>query len=163
MKIVLRVFLICISVAVLSCGSSSDSSDGSPSTSQCETTCTHIYEDCELALVDSSGESLTQSDCETSCLEQEGTLVDCLEEVECTETAIDTCLSSVEDDTTDTTDDGSTSSDNECDSDSDCSSSNNEECVSGTCVEQECNSDSDCGSCEYCSSGQCYSSFSPGC
>lgn len=144
----------------LSCGGSSDSGgddddDDGVTAAQCETTCEHVYEECDLVLVDAAGDTLTQAECETSCLDQEETLIDCLEDVACTEAAVNACLE-------DEGGGGGTDED-ECDSNSDCDSSNNETCVSGTCVEQECNSDADCGFCEECISNDCVDDTSPAC
>ena len=96
-------------VTGLSCGSSSDSGDDDDddgvTAAQCDTTCEHVYEDCGLALVDASGDTLTQSECETSCLDQEETLVDCLEDVTCTEAAVNPCLEETDEEEEDTDED----------------------------------------------------------
>lgn len=130
----------------LSCSSGSsdggddDDDDNTPSASQCSDTCEHVYDECGFALVASDGDDLSQDECEETCPDQTTTLIDCLEDVACTDAAINACLEGTEED--------------ECDSDNDCATG--EVCTNGTCVaEDECDSDFDCAADEECTAGTC--------
>ena len=69
-----------------------DDDEDTPSASQCTTTCEHVYDECDLILVDEDGIELSQDECEETCPDQTTTLVDCLEDVACTDAAVDACL-----------------------------------------------------------------------
>ena len=142
-------FLILVIGVGLGCSGSSseesddddDDDDDTPSASQCEDACEHVYDECGFVLVDSDGSDLSQSECEETCPDQTTTLIDCLEDVTCTEAAINACLEGTDED--------------ECDSNLDCATG--EECSNGTCVAlDECGSNNDCDTDETCINGYCY-------
>ncbi|MDO8518849.1 MAG: hypothetical protein Q7T11_01645 [Deltaproteobacteria bacterium] len=87
----------------LNCGGSSDSSDEEeddddpPTESECTSICSHIYDDCSLDY-SLNDVTLTEAECVTDCASYSATLADCLDDVACTASAMDTCFTEDSDD-----------------------------------------------------------------
>ena len=123
----------------LSCGGGD-----SDEPTQCETICSHLYDngdgDCDTSYGFVGSEPLTEDECVDDCATFSSSMADCLEDVACTSTALDTCFA---------IDSGGGGTTTECVTDSECGSG--EECSSGTCVTATSNL---CGG-EVCSAGCC--------
>lgn len=135
----LRQYALFSAFVILACSSSggddgsSEDADGTASLTTCTGTCDHLYDECDLVMVDNTDTELSEDECVDSCDEELSEVVDCLDESDCSDVdEVNDCfLLGADAEEEDAGDEEEEEDTDECDSDSDCGTC--ERCSDGTC------------------------------